>query len=123
MVLGRERRRTARRRRTDQPTTEPVEVGGGLAVELLAPGEELTCGLTVEGIAHCWGGNRAGWLGDGTVEDRLDPTPVSPVASVRPGRGPTDRVSAIRRGDLVCVGADRAPLGESEGGSWIVESV
>ena len=65
--------------RPNDDAPEPVEVSGGLTFGQMAPGEEFTCGLTLDGIAHCWGSNRAGWLGDGTIEDRLEPTPVQPA--------------------------------------------
>lgn len=34
------------------------------------------CGLTFLGLAHCWGGNTDGSVGDGTLTARLAPVPV-----------------------------------------------
>ena len=45
----------------------------------LAAGEEHTCAIDLDGVAVCWGSNRVGWLGDGTVDPRLEPTPVLAV--------------------------------------------
>ena len=36
-----------------------------------------TCALTTAGKAHCWGGNRYGILGDGTLVPRFTPVPVN----------------------------------------------
>jgi serine/threonine-protein kinase len=38
---------------------------------------DLTCGVTTEGEAYCWGWNDNGELGDGTTTDRSVPTKVS----------------------------------------------
>ena len=36
-----------------------------------------SCALTIAGRAYCWGENGRGELGDGTQQNRLDPTAVS----------------------------------------------
>jgi alpha-tubulin suppressor-like RCC1 family protein len=59
----------------------PVPVAGGLKFkEIYAAGANpfvaFTCGLTSTGEAYCWGANEVGELGDGTIMDRLVPTPV-----------------------------------------------
>jgi alpha-tubulin suppressor-like RCC1 family protein len=42
-----------------------------------ADGQEHTCGVTTTGIAHCWGANAYGQLGDGSKSGRTSPVPVS----------------------------------------------
>jgi len=56
---------------------EPVKVKGGLTFQGLAAGGQHMCGLTVEGVAYCWGNNFVGQLGIGS--DGLDggPTPIA----------------------------------------------
>lgn len=39
-------------------------------------GRSHTCAITLTGAAYCWGLNDVGQLGDGTMTDRLVPTPV-----------------------------------------------
>ncbi|HEX9563462.1 MAG TPA: Ig-like domain-containing protein [Gemmatimonadaceae bacterium] len=40
-------------------------------------GGGTSCGVTAAGVAHCWGQNASGQVGDGTVATRLTPTLVS----------------------------------------------
>jgi alpha-tubulin suppressor-like RCC1 family protein len=47
----------------------------------VAAGSAHTCGIS-EGQILCWGGNNFGQLGDGTTQNRVQPTPVSGI----PGR-------------------------------------
>src|SRR5439155_1690297 len=60
----------------------PVAVGGGLQFRSVGVGNEHTCGVTLDGSGYCWGRNRSGELGDGTVTDRPLPTLVR--APLRP---------------------------------------
>ena len=57
---------------------QPVAVAGGLRFQSLSVSkvEDVTCGLSINGAAYCWGQNEGGQLGDGTVTRRLTPTPV-----------------------------------------------
>jgi alpha-tubulin suppressor-like RCC1 family protein len=57
----------------------PVAVAGGLKFQTLSVSkvDGVTCGLTADGVAYCWGDNSGGQLGDGTRTDRLTPTPVA----------------------------------------------
>jgi alpha-tubulin suppressor-like RCC1 family protein len=63
---------------TTTPHLLPGAVSGGLAFsQVRAGGNGYTCGVTTSGVAHCWGLNNAGQLGDGTLTRRLAPVPVS----------------------------------------------
>ena len=44
--------------------------------EQLSAGGRHTCGVVSGGQAYCWGDNRQGQLGDGTLTTRMVPTPV-----------------------------------------------
>jgi alpha-tubulin suppressor-like RCC1 family protein len=53
----------------------PVLVAGGLTFAAVSAASQHTCGVTTAGAAYCWGLNRSGSLGDGTLDDgfRLSP--------------------------------------------------
>jgi alpha-tubulin suppressor-like RCC1 family protein len=67
----------------DNTTTqrvEPVRVVGGLRFRQVSAGGGFghTCGVSTGNLAYCWGDNRLGQLGDGTINThRLRPTPVA----------------------------------------------
>lgn len=58
-------------------TAAAVPVAGQYQFVALDAGAEHTCALTDDGAAYCWGGNRAGELGDGTTKVRSRPTAVA----------------------------------------------
>ncbi len=55
----------------------PGPVGGDLRWARVDAGQDLTCGITLDGEAYCWGRNDGGQVGDGTVQRRYAPTPVA----------------------------------------------
>lgn len=60
-----------------QTVTVPTPVAGGLTFESVQGSWSYhTCGLTTDGVVHCWGLNSAGQLGDGTTTNRNAPVPV-----------------------------------------------
>ena len=60
----------------------PVDVVGLAAgVTQLSAGGWHTCVVTAQGAVKCWGANDHGQLGDGTMIDRLLPTPVVGLAT------------------------------------------
>ena len=58
-------------------TDVPQRVTDEIPFTALAANVGYTCGLAHGGRAHCWGANRWGQLGDGTLEDRAQPLPVA----------------------------------------------
>jgi len=55
------------------------EPGTGLAIAISAGGYH-TCAVTQNGRAMCWGANNIGQLGDGSLANKLVPTPVADLA-------------------------------------------
>jgi alpha-tubulin suppressor-like RCC1 family protein len=67
-----------------------------------------TCAITTDGKPYCWGWNGWGQLGDGTLEDRLVPTPVSGALTMN-GLTLTESSTCGMRGTRVwCWGANSA---------------
>ena len=69
---------------TTTRSNAPVAAGAGRGLrfaEAMAAGyanvNAHSCALTIAGRAYCWGENGRGELGDGTQQNRLDPTAVS----------------------------------------------
>jgi alpha-tubulin suppressor-like RCC1 family protein len=59
------------------PVTRPVAVTGTHAFVMISVMSSASCGVTVAGMALCWGRNSSGQLGDGTLTDRSIPAAVS----------------------------------------------
>jgi alpha-tubulin suppressor-like RCC1 family protein len=60
-----------------QSTTTPVAVTGGLAFATLGLGSWHSCGVTVAGVAYCWGENFFGKLGNGSTVPSSVPVKVA----------------------------------------------
>ena len=54
----------------------PTLVTPDIEFEHISSGFDHTCGLSKDRIAHCWGRNWWGQLGDGTQESRMELAPV-----------------------------------------------
>lgn len=44
---------------------------------VVAAGGRHSCGIATDSVAYCWGSGRRGQLGNGSHNDRFEPTPVS----------------------------------------------
>ena len=85
----------------DRPSPQPVTVGAGSPVTVVATGASHTCAATADGGLYCWGQNQYGQLGDGTDTSRQ--TPVSVLLP-----GPADAVLRLAAGDRhTCAGTER----------------
>jgi alpha-tubulin suppressor-like RCC1 family protein len=64
-------------------STTPVAVVGGLTFIAVSTGTSHTCGITAAGSAYCWGANRNGQLGNGTMTGPQEcngfPCSLSPI--------------------------------------------
>lgn len=102
----------------------PQAIAGLEDVRTLALGKEHACALTTDGRVLCWGGNRAGQLGDGTFAARAEPAAVpglAGVADIAVGRLHTCAAAAE---GVVCWGDDEnASLGASTPAGWSCTSV
>lgn len=71
----------------------------------LALGKQHSCALRSDGTLYCWGLNDRGQLGDGTTEQRLEPTRVSGVDDIVQITAGEVHTCALRRaGTLWCWG-------------------
>jgi alpha-tubulin suppressor-like RCC1 family protein len=59
------------------PRLVPLAVAGGHFFSQVSAGAFHTCGVTPENQGYCWGYNFGAALGDGTREDRWEPTPIA----------------------------------------------
>lgn len=86
----------------------PVPVDGGLRFREISTGHDSTCGLTVDGMAVCWGSNNFGQLGFATMAPSYTTTPRAvhmPSAPHAPARGLADHACALTtRGRIWCWG-------------------
>jgi alpha-tubulin suppressor-like RCC1 family protein len=95
---------------------EPTAVSGGMRFSAITAGRLHTCGITVAGAAFCWGANRMGQLGDGTVSDRTVPTAVSgglAFATLVTGSGAEHTCALTATGSAYCWGLNfKGALGD-----------
>ncbi|GIW52496.1 MAG: hypothetical protein KatS3mg081_1851 [Gemmatimonadales bacterium] len=103
---------------------EPVKVTGGLRFALLEAGTFHVCGLTVQGVAYCWGNNSAGQVGSDSVERCMQLCRTAPD-SVRTelrftnlALGGRHTCGVVVGGDVYCWGAN----GSGQLGSTAVTS-
>jgi alpha-tubulin suppressor-like RCC1 family protein len=90
--------------------------------QLLSAGGDTSCSITDRGSAYCWGENKHGGLGNGSVIDSIPPVPVygeHSFASVSAGSWSTCGVTT--RGAAYCWGINEA--GQLGNGSRIGSNV
>jgi len=92
-------------------------VDGGIEFSSVVSGDIVTCGLTADGTAYCWGYNNDGQLGNGQTEILTNPTPTLvsgglSFASIHPARWHTCGLTT--EGEAFCWGAN----GMLGNGSW-----
>jgi alpha-tubulin suppressor-like RCC1 family protein len=74
-------------------TDQPVALGA--AALDLATGDGHGCALLTDGTVECWGQNSEGQLGDGTLQGREGPAPVSGLTGAAAVHAASDRSCAL----------------------------
>ena len=78
---------------------------GRFAYQTIASGSEFSCGLSIAGIAYCWGRNDRGQIGNGNVSDQFSPVSVSGAFQfVTLGLGDSHACGIVASGDAFCWG-------------------
>ncbi len=98
----------------------PVEVPGISGATQIAAGGSHACAIVAAGNVKCWGGNRHGQLGNGTIDDRsLVPTGVIGVAGATDvAAGPLHTCAVVAGGAVKCWGwNERGQLGNGTKGA------
>jgi len=62
---------------TPRTVLTPTPASGNVPFVSVSTNVDDTCGLTASGVAYCWGWNRFGQVGDGTLTNRPVPTRVT----------------------------------------------
>jgi alpha-tubulin suppressor-like RCC1 family protein len=98
----------------DAPAASGQEVLALANVVGISSGYLHMCATTADGTAYCWGGNRAGRLGDGTADDRSTPVAVKTLANVAEiAAGNFHTCARLRDGTVACWGSnDFGQLGD-----------
>jgi alpha-tubulin suppressor-like RCC1 family protein len=73
---------------------------------LLAAGGRHTCAVMESGVVNCWGDNKLGQIGDGSLVTRLEPSPVGGVARdvVALALGQAHTCALLSSGEVDCWG-------------------
>src|SRR5207244_2374310 len=72
---------------SNQDSVAELVRGGLTFTQVTAGGDQAlggshSCGITAAGAAYCWGSNKLGQLGDGTITDRATPVAVTAQSGV-----------------------------------------
>ncbi len=92
-----------------------VSAQGALQFTQISAGEQHTCGITSTGKAYCWGNGLYGQLGDGDIDNKNTPTPVSSsLVFTQISAGGTHACAVTIAGEAYCWGNNSAgQLGDS----------
>lgn len=88
---------------SELPLDETIAAAYQPAIRTLVAGADFTCGLR-GGVAHCWGGNGAGQLGDGGRGYRFGPVKVAVDEIVSLAAGGASVCARVRDGGVTCWG-------------------
>jgi alpha-tubulin suppressor-like RCC1 family protein len=96
----------------------PTPVAGMAAGRALAAQAEHACAILNDGSLVCWGSNTSGQLGDGTLVNRSQPTPVPGLTGVTAVAGGLSHTCALSDAGLSCWGSNsQGQLGADTGTS------
>ncbi|MBX3012878.1 MAG: hypothetical protein KF832_15290 [Caldilineaceae bacterium] len=96
---------------TNFPYRPPVAVTGRQSgVQALVANGSHSCAVLSSGGVVCWGGNRAGQLGDGTVAERRVPVPVLELSAgvTTLAAGGSHTCALLQSGTVRCWGSNQA---------------
>jgi len=95
-------------------SSSAVAVSGGLRFSAITGGGGYSCGLTISGVAYCWGFNDAGQLGNGSMTNTASPvTVVSPGKFAQISAGDAHTCAVSTDGRAFCWGRnDEGQLGD-----------
>lgn len=105
------------------PRLAPTQVTGlAQGVKHLAAAPSHNCALLASGAVQCWGYNYYGQLGEGTLQDRHQPTSVAGLAAQAIATGNEHSCAISHTGAALCWGNNSSgqlgsPLMRGEGGS------
>lgn len=98
----------------DTSTPSALILGVGIEAIFLATGKLHSCAVASDGAVYCWGDNRGGQLGDGSLAAQSEPVQVSGLTgavAVAAGRAHTCALTA--GGEVWCWGSnDAGQLGD-----------
>jgi alpha-tubulin suppressor-like RCC1 family protein len=89
----------------------PDDAGAPVPVTALAAGVDFTCALRTDGVVRCWGDNREGQLGNGSMTSTPWPVSVAlPSGSVATAiaAGDAHACAILQTGELYCWGDNSA---------------
>ena len=97
----------------DAPVDDPVLVSGGIKWKAVDSGDIAACGISLDGVAYCWGDDWRQQLGIGTIAK-------DPECFLEPCRFAPTPVSTSARFTQISVGSDAvcALTGEGEAYCW-----
>jgi alpha-tubulin suppressor-like RCC1 family protein len=98
---------------------QATDIAPGQQWAAITAGGSSSCAIgDATGTLHCWGMNSSGQVGDGTVDDRLTPTPVRPdLAWIEVAPAGAHTCGLATGGDLRCWG-DAGVGGLGDGTAW-----
>ena len=96
----------------------PTAVVGLSNVRVLSAHWQHACAVRTDGSLVCWGSNTSGQLGDGTLINRPQPTPVPDVQNVVTVTTGLSHTCAMMAGAISCWGSNsQGQLGSNNGGA------
>lgn len=87
----------------DSSLKDPIIINGKNIWQEVSIGESYTCGI-IENELYCWGRNNFGQLGDGSLEDKLNPQKIGQRNDWKKIYASSNSTCGIANGELFCWG-------------------